>query len=190
MCMSFWPRETVGCLWNQTRDHLLSWYKHHSNEDIDTGLDFMPCILTVCVSPDSKVHGANMGPIWVLSATDGPHVGPRNLAVHVSFCLPSYCSPLSFAGELGQEAEPDKADEDAWAGGDVRAGSQQAPGQAWGRHSHKPCGPFRWGQCFCPCLPQPSRWNSGENGATEKEGRPTQQVRDKPLAGIAYVSVT
>ena len=31
--------------------------------------------------PDSKVHGANMGPIWVLSAPDGPHVGPMNLAI-------------------------------------------------------------------------------------------------------------
>ena len=30
--------------------------------------------------PDSKVHGANMGPTWVLSAPDGPHVGPMNLA--------------------------------------------------------------------------------------------------------------
>ena len=30
--------------------------------------------------PDSKVHGANMGPIWVFSAPDGPHVGPMNLA--------------------------------------------------------------------------------------------------------------
>ena len=30
---------------------------------------------------DSKVHGANMGPIWVLSAPDGPHVGPMNLAI-------------------------------------------------------------------------------------------------------------
>ena len=29
--------------------------------------------------PDSKVHGANMGPIWVLSAPDGPHVGPWTL---------------------------------------------------------------------------------------------------------------
>ena len=29
--------------------------------------------------PDSKVHGANMGPTWVLSAPDGPHVGPMNL---------------------------------------------------------------------------------------------------------------
>ena len=30
---------------------------------------------------DSKVHGANMGPNWVLSASDGPHVGPMNLAI-------------------------------------------------------------------------------------------------------------
>ena len=30
---------------------------------------------------ESKVHGVNMGPIWVLSAPDGPHVGPMNLAI-------------------------------------------------------------------------------------------------------------
>ena len=33
--------------------------------------------------PDSKVHRANMGPTWVLSAPDGPHVGPMNLAIKV-----------------------------------------------------------------------------------------------------------
>ena len=38
---------------------------------------------TVFVFPDSKVHGANMGPTWVLSAPDGPHVVPMNLAVRV-----------------------------------------------------------------------------------------------------------
>ena len=32
-------------------------------------------------SPDSKVHGANMGPTWVLLAPDGPHVGPKNLVI-------------------------------------------------------------------------------------------------------------
>ena len=32
---------------------------------------------------DSKVQGANMGPTWVLSAPDGPHVGPMNLAIRV-----------------------------------------------------------------------------------------------------------
>ena len=36
-----------------------------------------------CLYPDSKVHGANMGPTWVLSAPDGPHVGPMNLAMRV-----------------------------------------------------------------------------------------------------------
>ena len=31
--------------------------------------------------PDSKVHGANMGPTWILLAPDGPHAGPMNLAI-------------------------------------------------------------------------------------------------------------
>ena len=34
--------------------------------------------------PDSKVHGANMGPTWVLSAPDGPHVGPIYFAIRVA----------------------------------------------------------------------------------------------------------
>ena len=38
----------------------------------------------VDICPDSKVHGANMGPTWVLSAPDWPHVGPMNLAIRVS----------------------------------------------------------------------------------------------------------
>ena len=29
--------------------------------------------------PDSKVHGTNMGPTWVLPAPDGPRVGPWTL---------------------------------------------------------------------------------------------------------------
>ena len=33
------------------------------------------------IRPDSEVHGANTGPTWVLSAPDGAHVGPTNLAV-------------------------------------------------------------------------------------------------------------
>ena len=35
--------------------------------------------------PDSKVHGAKKGATWVLSAPDGPHVGPINLAIRVLF---------------------------------------------------------------------------------------------------------
>ena len=47
------------------------------------------CALVSCtpsqsILADSKVHGANMGPTWVLSAPDGPHVGPTNLAIRVA----------------------------------------------------------------------------------------------------------
>ena len=35
---------------------------------------FQPNVLNAV--QDSEVHGANMGPIWVLSAPDGPHVDP------------------------------------------------------------------------------------------------------------------
>ena len=31
-----------------------------------------------CEPPDSKVHGANMGPIWGRQDPGGPHVGPMN----------------------------------------------------------------------------------------------------------------
>ena len=32
-------------------------------------------------NPDNKVHGANMGPTRVLSASDRPYVGPMNLVI-------------------------------------------------------------------------------------------------------------
>ena len=49
---------------------------------------------------DSKVHGANMGPTWVLLAPDGPHVGPMNFAIKADilqatmFHTSRYCSLL------------------------------------------------------------------------------------------------
>ena len=47
-------------------------------------IEWGPAIVMLPISlPDSKVHGANMGPIWVLSAPDGPHVGPMNFAIWV-----------------------------------------------------------------------------------------------------------
>ena len=33
------------------------------------------------------VHGANMGPTWVLSSPGGPHVDPMNLAIWVIHTL-------------------------------------------------------------------------------------------------------
>ena len=39
---------------------------------------------SICISsPDSKVHGANMGPIWGRQDPGGPHVGPMNFAIWV-----------------------------------------------------------------------------------------------------------
>ena len=38
-------------------------------------------VYKIMAPPDRKVQGANMGPTWVLSAPDGPHVGPMNLAI-------------------------------------------------------------------------------------------------------------
>ena len=48
---------------------------------------FVPSDLAISGSiyPDSKVHGTNLGPTWVLSAPDGPHVGPMNLAIWVPY---------------------------------------------------------------------------------------------------------
>ena len=34
-----------------------------------------------CAIPDSKVHGANMGPIWGRQDPGGPHVGPMNFVI-------------------------------------------------------------------------------------------------------------
>ena len=45
--------------------------------------------------PESKVHGANMGPTLVLSAPDGPHVAPMNLAIR-SLCRVVLCTVVSF----------------------------------------------------------------------------------------------
>ena len=41
----------------------------------------------LCTYPDSKVHGANIGPTWVLSSPGGPHVGPMKLALWVCMCF-------------------------------------------------------------------------------------------------------
>ena len=48
--------------------------------------------------PDSKVHEANMGPTWDLSAPDGPHVGPMNLAIRV--CHGTHIRQSYFSGNM------------------------------------------------------------------------------------------
>ena len=40
------------------------------------------------ITPDSKVHGANMGPIWGRQDPFGPYVGPMNFAIWAAIKLP------------------------------------------------------------------------------------------------------
>ena len=61
---------------------------------------------TKLVLPESKVHGANMGPTWVLSAPDGPHVGPMNLAIRGDFESPSLTS-FKLAGKIWHTSSVD-----------------------------------------------------------------------------------
>ena len=49
--------------------------------------------------PDSKVHGANMGPIWGRQDPGGPHVGPIDLAIWVDTGVTIF--RLSMVQELG-----------------------------------------------------------------------------------------
>ena len=44
-----------------------------------TRLDWIFAIFSYL--PDSRVHGANMGPIWGRQDPGGPHVGPMNFAI-------------------------------------------------------------------------------------------------------------
>ena len=46
--------------------------------DMSSGTGAVPCDLA---TPDSNVHGANMGPIWGRQDPGGPHVGPMNFAI-------------------------------------------------------------------------------------------------------------
>ena len=45
--------------------------------------------------PDSKVHGANMGPTWGRQDPGGPHVGPVNLAIWAALPMLTMCFSVS-----------------------------------------------------------------------------------------------
>ena len=46
-------------------------------------IETAPALICAERFPDNEVYGANMGPTWALSAPDGPHDGPINLAIWV-----------------------------------------------------------------------------------------------------------
>ena len=50
--------------------------------------------------PDSKVHEASTGPTWVLSAPDGPHVSPMNLAIRVVIAGWNRINKLTHMGDM------------------------------------------------------------------------------------------
>ena len=64
---------TSSCVTQHTGKHTENLCNQQSRATNDIQLTF----------PDSKVRGPNMGPNWVLSAPDGTHDGPMNLAIKV-----------------------------------------------------------------------------------------------------------
>ena len=55
-------------------------------------------------APDSKIHGADMGPTWVLAVPDGPHVGPTNFAIRVFFDETFQCNYLVATASVEYQA--------------------------------------------------------------------------------------
>ena len=53
------------------------WYLHCYRTTYSTTVNY----------PDSKVYGANMGPIWGRQDPGGPHVGPMNFAIWVAIVI-------------------------------------------------------------------------------------------------------
>ena len=54
--------------------------------------------ITIIDYPDSKIHGANLGPIWGRKDPGGAHVGPMNFAIWVVYHQLSECikNPFTF----------------------------------------------------------------------------------------------
>ena len=53
--------------------HIGDWWRGISGPNLITAF--------MAIHPDSKVHGANMGPIWGRQDPGGSHVGPMNFAI-------------------------------------------------------------------------------------------------------------
>ena len=75
-------------------------------------------VLGNCISPDNKVYGANMGPIWGRQDPVGPHVGPMNFAIWeviVDYGSPSQINEnLMFSHKLILVSEFSNAKHQMW----------------------------------------------------------------------------
>ena len=84
---------TSGLLhWHHGNHRRFVWHKGTKDMEFKSCYDCVDCrchpdIYLTASIPNSKIHGANMGPTWVLSAPDGPHVGPMNPAIRNAACM-------------------------------------------------------------------------------------------------------
>ena len=81
----------VCVMWKQNRRHF-------------SDLSLQSVIVLTRDYPDSKVHGAHMGPTWVLSAPDGPHDSPMNLAIKVRLVICWYNLPFDVVTYLAHHS--------------------------------------------------------------------------------------
>ena len=61
-----------------------NWYTYHINGVMQKKYGSSALALDLhffCINLDSKVHGANMWPIWGRQDPGGPYVGPMNFAI-------------------------------------------------------------------------------------------------------------
>ena len=71
----------------QKNGHVTSGYSIHKTKCTKKALLFITMYVIkiqqneAASNPYSKIHRANMGPTWVLSAPDGPQVGPMKLVI-------------------------------------------------------------------------------------------------------------
>ena len=108
----YWPTPLAHGLtgWNFTESYWINLHRRRSNSHrttqspkLETSLDCFIWNIEICLLvilgnipfgissqningwnfPDSKVHGANMGPIWGRHDPGGPHVGPMNFVIWV-----------------------------------------------------------------------------------------------------------
>ena len=74
------------CAWSNDKQYS-GWWDHGIQGDVIWGkIPYKPvhhCINSSAPNdiPYSKVHGANMGPIWGRQDPGGPHIGPMNFAI-------------------------------------------------------------------------------------------------------------
>ena len=112
-CVFAWVSMPLNNLHNASHEHLRSvwifsddihkhhswkWIYHYSHCYCEMLCEYFPVIkrilrilngliivLWIISSPDSKVHGANMGPIWGRQDPSGPHDGPMDFDIWIMY---------------------------------------------------------------------------------------------------------